>query len=94
MNASYVLHAQTKLRVMQDGSGIVLFGGLNGRSVFIQNRLFGNESSFEKFTELADSLEHSDSKFQIQSILNLSEDEALKVETWLLNNDFISAYSH
>mgnify|MGYP001081275999 CR=1 FL=1 len=91
MNKLYALHIDTEVLVMQDGSGIVLFSGLNGRSVFIQNKLFGTELKLAKID--MDLSEQNKRRFEIKSILNLSEEDTLKTEKWLLNNNFISAYS-
>jgi len=91
VNKLYALHIDTEVLVMQDGSGIVLFSGLNGRSVFIQNKLFGTELKLAKID--MDLSEQNKRRFEIKSILNLSEEDTLKTEKWLLNNNFISAYS-
>jgi hypothetical protein len=79
--------------VMQDGSGIVLFSGLNGRSAFIQNKLFGTELKLDKININMDLAEQKKRRFEIKSILNLSQEDTVKTEKWLLNNNFISAYS-
>lgn len=94
MSRSYVLHAKTDVVVMQDGSGVVLFSGFSGRCAFLQNQSFKVEDPFKKPTDTAVLLENKIQSFEIKSILSLNDVDTLKVEKWLLNNDFISILSH
>jgi hypothetical protein len=93
MNVDVVLHEQTEIKRMQDGSGIVLYSDFSGQSAFLanadwnadtnQDSLISNSDMTQKYTE-----------FDVHTMLNLPLEETQKIERWLLDNHFLIKITH
>lgn len=83
---NYKLHSLTEVKVMHDGSGIVLYSGLSGRSAFLQNkdpRLNCAHAHYQlKFDRCLQN-------FDVRELLFLDDDSAINTEKWLLRNKFV-----
>ncbi|MEP1445720.1 MAG: hypothetical protein ABJK37_06365 [Paraglaciecola sp.] len=84
----YRLHPKASNAVMDDESGIALYSECSGRSAFLKNQ--HQKLAIEM---VSNKLLDTFSSIDMQSWLNIDNEELYKLENWLVENKFIVKHS-
>jgi len=93
MNVDVVLHEQTEIKRMQDGSGVVLYSDFSGQSAFLNNADWDADTNQDSLTSNSH-VSQKHTTFDVHAILNLPLEETQKIERWLLDNHFLIKITH